>query len=704
MKLSARLRLAALLAAFALAQAAVGADNATITTETLLDEMIDMDRLGELPAPGYETVQFSSYDRRANLPNGRDWFANADGFGREPIPGVLKVIKKADKSKVGTYLLAEIDGPGALVRTWTASRNGPYIGMNGDIRMILDGAEKPIFAGPARDFLLNLYPALAQQHGLAPDGLSDGYHQRDAGYYPIGFAKGCRIEWTGRIDRVHFYHIEFRKYEAGSKVQTFEPKQLDTYRKTIKQVGAVLFDPSSGPAPAGKKIALEASLEPEKYHELLHLEEQSGKVTCLKLRIEADDLDRALRQTVLTVFFDHFSRPQVESPLGDFFGAAPGVNPYDTTPMKVEPNGTMTCRFVMPFKERAHFWVINQSPETVKLTGEVTVDDYTWDDALSTHFHALWRVNHEMQVQGRRGFDIPFILAQGQGRFVGCSVHLMNPCDLCTGNWWGEGDEKIFVDDEPFPTFFGTGSEDYFNYSWSVPDLFEYAYFAQPRCDGPRTRGFVTNNRWHILDDIPFKSRFDFFMEMIHHDVVDGLSYARISYFYGRPGIYTDQMPIFREDIRKPTAPDNWVPAARNRQEKAHFVQMEDMPGGESFVEEGTFWSCGKRVAWRPKKDGETLTLKFNVPKAGDYRLYLTMGLCPGSGRCEVQVNGKALSMGEDGVLDLFTPFHTLSRALNSSGKVKCLEGENTLTLISRGNNPDSKGTLIGADFLWVQP
>ncbi len=317
MELSPRLHLAALLAAFALTQAAAGADNATITTETLLDEMIDMERLGELPSPAYETVQFSSYDRRASLPNGRDWFANADGFGREPIPGVLKVIKKADESKVGTYLLAEIDGPGALVRTWTASRNGPSLGMNGEIRMTLDGAEKPLFEGPARDFLLSLYPALAQQYGLGPDGLTNGYHQRDAGYYPIGFAKGCRIEWTGRLDRVHFYHIEFRKYQAGTKVQTFEPKHLDTHRETIKQVGAVLYDPSSGPAPAGKKIALEASLEPEKYHELLHLEEQSGKVTCLSLRIEANDLDRALRQTVLTIFFDHFSRPQVESPLGE---------------------------------------------------------------------------------------------------------------------------------------------------------------------------------------------------------------------------------------------------------------------------------------------------------------------------------------------------------------------------------------------------
>jgi hypothetical protein len=395
----------------------------------------------------------------------------------------------------------------------------------------------------------------------------------------------------------------------------------------------------------------------------------------------------------------------VEAPLGDFFAAAPGVNPYDTIPMKVDAGGAMTCRFVMPFKERAHFWVVNRSPETVKLTGKAVIEDYSWDDDRSMHFYAQWRVNHEMQIPGRRGFDIPFVLARGQGRFVGCSVHIMNPCDIPTGNWWGEGDEKIFVDDDAAPSFFGTGSEDYFNYSWSVPDLFEYAYFAQPRCDGPRTRGFVTNNRFHILDDIPFRTRFDFFMEMIHHNVVDGLSYARITYYYGRPGIYSDQMPIFREDIRTPTAPKNWKPARRGRQERAYFVQMEAMEGGQGLVETDPFWAEGKRVAWRPEREGQKLTLKFHAPKEGKYRMYLAMSVSPDSGRCEVQLNGATLeSMGDNGRIDMYTPFHTMTRLFNPGRAVQVSQGENTITLISRGRNAKSKGALIGADFLWIQP
>ena len=37
------------------------------------------------------------------------------------------------------------------------------------------------------------------------------------------------------------------------------------------------------------------------------------------------------------------------------------------------------------------------------------------------------------------------------------------------GGWWGEGDEKFFVDGEKFPSTFGTGSEDYFGYAWCHP-------------------------------------------------------------------------------------------------------------------------------------------------------------------------------------------------------------------------------------------
>ena len=79
-------------------------------------------------------------------------------------------------------------------------------------------------------------------------------------------------------------------------------------------------------------------------------------------------------------------------------------------------------------------------------------------------------------------------------------LHVWNPL----GAWWGEGDEKIYIDGEKFPSTFGTGSEDYFGYAWCNPTLFTKPYHAQSISEN--NAGHVSVNRFHISDQIPFQS------------------------------------------------------------------------------------------------------------------------------------------------------------------------------------------------------
>ena len=111
------------------------AESAAITTGTLFEEMVDMRSLATFPSPAYRTIQFSSYDRRSRLPGGPDWFANSDGFGREPIPNFEEVLRAPDANGVGEYLVADVTGPGAIVRLWTAA-------IGGRVRMFIDGADR----------------------------------------------------------------------------------------------------------------------------------------------------------------------------------------------------------------------------------------------------------------------------------------------------------------------------------------------------------------------------------------------------------------------------------------------------------------------------------------------------------------------------------------------------------------------------------
>ena len=120
-----------------------------VTTGSLVNEMIDLGRLAEFPNPSYSVLQVSSYDRRSKAFGGENWFANSDGFGKEPLPGVAAVLREPVKDQAGLYLLADVKGPGAIVRTWTAR-------MNGEITVWLDDSERPNIQGigqrfPARD-------------------------------------------------------------------------------------------------------------------------------------------------------------------------------------------------------------------------------------------------------------------------------------------------------------------------------------------------------------------------------------------------------------------------------------------------------------------------------------------------------------------------------------------------------------------------
>ncbi len=201
---------------------AAGGEAAPVTFETLLAEMADLARLARWPEPAYRTVQYSSYDRRSSGPEAPGWFENADGFGGEPIPGFLRVLREPAGGKAGLYLVAEVEGPGAIVRGWSA-------GMGGVLRVALDPGPTAgsaggalVWEGPAYEFLARRSAHFAKTAGIDLDA-GDAFIQEDADYLPIPFGKGLRVTWEGGLRELHFYHLQVRRYAPGTAVRTFEP-------------------------------------------------------------------------------------------------------------------------------------------------------------------------------------------------------------------------------------------------------------------------------------------------------------------------------------------------------------------------------------------------------------------------------------------------------------------------------------------------
>ncbi len=152
---------------------------------------------------------------------------------------------------------------------------------------------------------------------------------------------------------------------------------------------------------------------------------------------------------------------------------------------------------------------------------------------------------------------------------------------------------------------YGTGSEDYYNYSWGSSDIFYSPYAGQPLNDGPGNRGFVTNYHWHILDPIPFEKGLQFYMELYPHTQRKGFSYARISYLHARQGLMVDHIPINKADVQF-TDYKKWSPVAKGGAINSVFYQIEELV--DKAINTGTLesnlWAEGKLFTWSPDRQG----------------------------------------------------------------------------------------------------
>ena len=669
---------------------------APVTTGSLIDEMADLGRLTRFPAPAYRTIQFSSYDHRSTVPGGPHWFDNSDGFGEEPVPNFEAVIKAAEGKAPGEYLMCDVAGPGAVVRLWTAQ-------ITGTLRMWLDDRPAPVYDGPAETFFLHPYDGFWAGSGLTPGNLKGTLYQNTASYAPIPFARRCRMVWYGNPRETHFYQIQVRTYDKGTEVVSFSPGDLKDSAERIRRAVSALAHPDAQKPDGAAKNPVEISARVAPHATVTAVDLKGpGAMVSLTLNVAAPNIDEALRQTLLHVHCDGEPRGQVESPLGDFFGAGPGINPYSSLPFTVAADGSMTCRYVMPYKESASIAFENRGDEEVLVTGSVLPGEYAWDEESSMHFRARWRVENGLTASGGDASegvqDLPFLIARGRGVYVGTAIMLLNPNNVPTpwGNWWGEGDEKVFVDDDVRPSIFGTGSEDYFNYAWSAPDLFALPYCGQPRDDGPANRGFVSNYRWHLLDPLPFAHSIAFYMELFSHERTEGVSYGRISYYYARPGTLDDHVTLTDAQLRLPELPATWEPAARFGAANWEFHACEDLISGDAPTEgqRGALWQGGKVLVWTPAEAGCSLKLVFEAEKKGKYSLFLACMLRKGSGTIQATLDGEPVALEGKDAACLSVPGPTQSRVLGMKA-AELQSGPHALVLTAA-----EAGLPVGIDFL----
>ncbi|HSW47121.1 MAG TPA: DUF2961 domain-containing protein [Phycisphaerae bacterium] len=636
---------------------------AAVTTGSLLDDMTDLRRLAELPSPSYTTKQFSSYDRKSTTPaDHENWFANHDA-GQ-----FIRVEKTEGRDE---HVMMDADGPGAIVRIWSANPKGT-------LRVYLD-------RGPAPVIEARMDELLGGKTAEFPEPIAG---ERSRGwnlYFPIPYSGHCKVTSD---DGGFYYHVNYRTYPAGTKVVTFSREDLKALKGRIEQVAAALRSPRAASAPSelADKRPMDAALSPGGEAILADLAGPRA-IRAMQLQLAAKDVDAAARGVVLYMSFD--GQQTVECPLGDFFGTAPGLSPYESLPMGITQGDrtVMWSHWCMPFARSAQIRVKNLGTQEVKILGGLTTTGYHWSER-SLLFHAKWRI--ERDVPSRPFSDWTHLECQGHGRFVGGAFYICNP----VRDWWGEGDEKIYLDDEAFPSFFGTGAEDYYGYAWCNPELFVHAYHTQTRCDGPRNFGHTAVSRFHILDDVPFRKRFKFDIENWHSNKATKTDRAAVSYWYARPGGTDFFKPITAADAappRKMVYQVQYTPGAIEGEKMREIT----VPGNCRIENVGPQASGEEHLWWEKGKPGDKLVLGFEAP-AGRKRVVVR--LCQNNNYAMVQLYINDVKAGE--VMDLYAPKYKPMDEIDL-GEFELKNGENRLAVEIVGiNDKARKNYEFAIDYL----
>ncbi len=484
-----------------------------LTYVDLVKRLTDLERLAVLPQPGEKCLQWASWDRRSKYDADADkyvnWGANGDGAG------IIR--KEGDR-----IVMAEMKGPGCIWRIWSAKATG------GHVKMYLDDAEKPAVDIPFKAYFDRstkpfVYPSLSY---TAARGLNC--------YVPIPFAKSCKIVADKGWGR--YYHFTYSLFPKGTQVPTFRRDLSQAETAALKAADEFLSNKfGTDPAPKRDRTNRRSHTVTVGAGRSAVATTLAGPraITALKVKLETKPTDRdeemaILRELVLRITWDGAAAPAVWCPLGDFFGTAPGINKYKSLPMGMTDEG-FYCFWYMPFAKSAKIELANDGKAERKVGFEVTHAPLSRPIERLGRFHAKWHRDAFLPKTKDRHPDWTMLTTAGRGRFVGVMLHVWNP----KGGWWGEGDEKFFVDGEKFPSTFGTGSEDYFGYAWGTATLFARAYHNQTISQG--NRGHISVNRWHVADDVPFQKSFEAAIEKYQSNTKPVL-YAAIAYWYQAPG------------------------------------------------------------------------------------------------------------------------------------------------------------------------
>lgn len=353
------------------------------------------------------------------------------------------------------------------------------------------------------------------------------------------------------------------------------------------------------------------------------------------------------RSAIIRIYWDNSDKAAVEVPLGDFFAVGHGL--------QVDVNSSMIATssfgraynsyWKMPFRKAAKITVTNES-ETEKMGLFWYID---WEKrkipASTPYFHAQYRQENPPQS----GSDYLIANIKGKGFYVGTvlSVRSSNP------GWFGEGDDKFFVDNDTVPTLHGTGTEDYFNDAWAFRAVNRPNYGITV-WEGMNIGSRITAYRWHTTDPVYFKKSLKFYIEhkgnLFYND-------------YSLTDAYSDRRPDFYSSVAywyqtgESIVPST-LPNVKDRMAPYQLIQENeitvDSVNRNISIDEFVDYSNKKGLSYIPKHENDSILLTFNVSETNNYLVFLRVWPRADAGTYDFYLDGRKCLNNKD----LFTEHH----------------------------------------------
>jgi hypothetical protein len=669
------------------------------TYADIVSRLTDLERLATPVVPGEKTFASTSHDRGMaydpQTDTYRNWSANGDGGG---------CIRREGDAQV----MVDLEGPGVLWRIWSAKAGG------GHIRIFLDGKETPVVDKPFSAYFDDLekqFPGLAMT-------LSRGRNE----FVPISFAKSCKVVVEKGWGM--YFHCTHTLFPKGTVVEPF-PGFTPEVVAQLKRASDVWSNRGASPYAhhAGTVSQKQTLIVKPGQTESLSLAGAGAvralKVTPLELPEEAIAQEDILRELTISLFWDGETSPSVWAPLGDFFATSPGINPFRTLAMGCV-DGMFYSYWYMPYAEGAQivFTSDGKEPGTLKVELETVAVEKSVAARL-LRFRAAWHsddftgldAKRFLRKGGDRWPDWPLLVVEGKGRYVGMTEHIWK-----FGGWWGEGDEKLFIDGEKYPSTVGTGSEDYIGYAWAANPPFITFDSALAACSRlkPDAQEDTSVCRFHVCDDVPFAKSFQGFIEVMPNGDCRPCVYDTCVYWYAEDGAKNPYpvAPLPERRHPRPSREQRDVVPLTMQVPKLHPDAIEgehltvlNIGSGRHWVQNMSgyrdgVWSGDAQLIWTQGKQGETIEIEFSVPKAGQYKLIAVFTKAGDYGIFEIAVDGKPLGKP----IDLYDPKVTTTGEI-SLGIVPLEKGPHVWKATAIGHNEKSRDThagnhIFGLDYL----